>query len=144
MTEPTLDQATTPKTPGIVIFVAILNFISVSFLGLFSLFLLVALIFGNVMGVYDLAQQALTQYATTPNFSYGLTFLFAMALAVALAFVSFFILVGIGLLKGKKLAWYFQVAMSVIGLLGFPVGTLLNTVILVLFFQPTVRNFFKV
>ena len=67
---------------------------------------------------------------------------------------SFFLMLGIGLVRGKKFAWYLQIAVSTMGLLGLPLsvtgllllplGALLNVAILVLFFQNPVRSYFKV
>ncbi len=141
MTEP---APGTVKKPGVVIFVAVLNFLSVVFFLLSSIFSLVALVFGNVMGLSEWVTRAMTQFSPSPNFSYGITFIFGAIFAVCLFFFIFFLLIGIGLLKGSKLAWYLQIAMSVLGLLGFPIGTILNALILVFFFQAPVRDYFKV
>ena len=73
----------------------------------------------------------------------------------AAALPIFFLMIGVGLLRGKRYGWYFQVAMSTFGLLGLPlsflsgtffvlpIGTILNILILVFFFQPSVRDHFK-
>ena len=132
------------RTPGIVLFVAILNFISAAFFMTLAMISLVAVVFGNVMGIYDVVSQQMTTVMKQPNFSYGVTVLFAAGLFMSLVFVAFFVAIGAGLLRRKKFAWYLQIAMSVIGLVGFPIGTLLNAAILVLFFQPAVREHFKV
>ena len=132
------------RIPGPVIFVAVMNFISVSFLAFISLVALVGLVFGNVMGLYDFVTRQMSQYAPSPNFSYGITFIFGALFAACLAFVLFFVLLGIGLLKAKSAAWYVQIALCVLGLLAFPFGTILNGVILFLFFRQPTRDFFKV
>lgn len=132
------------KTPGIVIFVAILDFISVSFVAVVGLIALMGLVFGNVMGLYDMISSQMSQYTQSPNFTYGFAFILACALLVCSLIAGFFITLGICLLKGKRLAWYFQVAMCVIGLFGFPFGTVVNGVILFLFFRNNVREYFKV
>ncbi len=132
------------RVPGPVIFTAILDFISVSLLGMVCLFALVALIFGNVLGLYDFVSREMNQYMSAPNYSYGVTFLLGMILAGCLSFVLFFVLLGIGLLKGKKTAWYVQVVLCVLGLLAFPFGTALNGVLLFLFFGRPIRDFFDV
>ena len=132
------------QTPGVVIFVAILNFISVAFFLLLAAISIAALVFGNVMGVYDFVTRQMTQYSQTPNVSHGLTAIFVLALFFCLGFGAFFAAIGVGLLKRKKLAWYFQIAMSVLGLLGFPIGTALNAIVLIFFFQAPVRGYFKV
>ena len=133
------------RTPGIVIFVAVLNFLSSILFFLFTALSLAVLVFGNIMGIYEFVQSRISHFYTAPaNFSLGVNVLFGIFLAVSVFFLFFFVLVGIGLLRGKKIAWYFQVALSVMGLLGFPFGTLLNVVILIFFFQSSVRDYFKV
>ncbi len=141
MTEATQESS---KTPGIVIFVAVLNFLSSGLFLLFSFLSLVALAFGNVMGIYDFVTRQITQFTQPQNLTLGLNFVFGSFLVISLTFLAFFLILGLGLLKGKKLAWYFQIAMSVIGLLGIPFGTILNVIILIFFFQPSVRDYFKV
>ena len=132
------------KTPGIVIFVAVLNFLSSGLFFIFSILSLVALVFGNVMGIYDFVTRQITQFTQPQSLSLGLNFVFGSFLLISLTFLAFFLFIGLGLLKGKKLAWYFQIAMSVLGLLGIPFGTILNVIILIFFFQPSVRDYFKV
>ncbi len=143
------------KKPGIVIFVAILHFFSAAFFLFLSLFCVLALFFGAAWGIDDFFTRQVTHYAPSANFSYGLTFVFIAALTVFLCFLLFFLSIGIGLLKGKKFAWYLQVAFSTLGLLslplGFlwsmfvlPIGSIFNIVVLVFFFQARVRNYFKV
>ena len=132
------------KMPVPVIIVAIMNFISVSCLATLSFLSLIVLIFGNVMGIYDIVSRQINHFAPTPNYTYGLTFIFGVLLASCLSFVLFFVLLGAGLLKGNKVAWYVQIALSVFGLFGFPFWTILNAVILFLFFRQPVRDFFKV
>ena len=141
MTEPVVE---TQNTPGIVIFVAVLNFIGSFFLFIASVFCLAVLVFGNIMGAYDFVTKQITQYSGQPNLSMGLNFIIGMLLLVCLAFALFYLLIGVGLLKGKKLAWYFQIAMSTLGLLSFPFGTIISLLILVSFFQKNVRTHFKV
>ena len=132
------------RIPGPVIFVAIMDFLSVTFLGILSLIFAVSLAFGNVLGLYDAVSKEMSRHAPTANYSYGLTFLFATILIICLLFVLFFVLLGIGLLKGKKAAWYIQVVLCTIGLFVYPMGTALNGVILFLFFRQPLRDFFKV
>ena len=132
------------RTPGVVIFVAILNFISASFAGVLALISLMVLIFGNIMGVADIMARQLSQMQSQTNLTYGVNFIFMAIFIFSLVGVIFFLLMGLGLLKGKKYAWFTQLAMSIIGLAGFPVATLLNGIILVLFFQRPVRDYFKV
>ena len=148
--------AVNPKKPGIVIFVAILHFFSSALFLLLALFSLLAIFFGAAWGIDDYFSRQVTQMAPAANFSYGLTIIFGAALAIFLGFFAFFVTLGIGLLKGKKFAWYLQVAFSIFGLLGLPLGLLsaalfvlplgaiFNIVVLVLFFQPRIRDHFKV
>ena len=137
----TTESAT--KTPGIVIFVAILNFLTTAVFFLLAAISVMGLLFGNIFGIYEYMTQRLSQYSHA-NPSVGLSLLFIIFLAVSVTFLFCFLFLGIGLLKGRRLAWYFQIALSVLGLLSFPVGTLVNAVILVLFFQAPTRDYFKV
>ncbi len=143
------------KKPGIVIFVATLHFFSATLFLFLSLFCVLAMFFGAAWGIDDYFTRQMTQMVPAANFSYGLTLIFGVALFVFLCFFSFFLVMGIGLLKGKKFAWYLQVAFSTLGLLslplGFlwslfilPIGSIFNVVILFFFFRSRVRNYFKV
>ena len=142
------------KKPGIVIFVAVLHGLSAALFLLLSLFCIVAMLFGAAWGIDDYFTKQMPQVAP-PNFSYGLTVIFGAALFVFACFSAFFLAMAVGLLKAKKFAWYLQITASTLGLLSFPLGmlwslavlplgALLNVVILVFFFQPRVREFFKV
>lgn len=133
-----------PRTPGIVIFVAVLNFISMAFFFFVSVLALIVLIFGNGIGIYDFITKQITTYSPQVNLSIGFNVFFILALVFGIIFFVFYLLEGIGLLRGKKYAWYFQVALSVLGLLGFPIGTILNAVILIFFFQSSIRGYFKI
>ena len=133
-----------PRTPGIVIFVAVLNFISMAFFFFLSILSLIVLIFGNVMGIYDFITKQITAYSPQVNLSVGFNVFFILMLIFGVIFLVFYLLVGIGLLRGKKYAWYFQVTLSVVGLLAFPIGTILNAVILIFFFQSGIRGYFKI
>ena len=149
MSETTMETPgpVTPKKPGVVLFAAIWNFVSVTLWVIGAMLSLAGLIFGNVMGLYDYVSNAVSRFSPTPNFSYGVTFIFGMAFLMCSIFSLCGILLGIGLLKGKKVAWYFQIAMSVFNLfnpVGFPVNTGVNVAILFLFFRHPVRDFFKV
>ena len=141
MSEPTIEART--QTPGIVIFTAILEFIISFFLFMVSAFCMMVLIFGNIMSVYEVVTKRLTQVYGQPNLSVGINFIFGMMLVFTLLWALFYLWLGIGLLKGKKLAWYFQIAFSTLGLLGFPFSTAVNIVILIFFFQSNVRSYFK-
>jgi len=147
-------QNTSVRKPGIVILVAIPNFIFAAFFLMWAGFMALAIVFGAAWGVDTYVSQQMSQYATSPNFSYGLAWLFGGAAAFCLIIAMYFILLGVGLLGGKKFAWYLQVATSTVGLLGLPLGVtgifllplsaIINIVILVLFFQPRIRDYFKV
>ena len=136
-------QGSPSKTPGIVIFVAVLNFLTAGLLLLSASVSLVVLIFGNVMGAYDFAQRQISQYYPNPGFNLGLNLLFALFLFLSVVFLSFFVFVAAGLLKAKRICWYLQIALCVMGIFAFPFGTVLNLVILIFFFQQNVRDYFK-
>lgn len=127
------------KTPGIVLFAVVLNFIAAAFWAVMLVIAAIGIVTGNAVGLQPLAErvsQAGSAFAI--NFFFGvLAFFFAL-------FLTFSFYVGLGLLKGQKLAWYLQVAVSIVGLLAFPVGTVLNGLILVFFFQAPVRTHFKI
>ena len=143
----------TDKKPGIVIFVSILHWLSVALFGLLSFFCLAALLFSHTLNLDRYFMDRISQISP-PSFSYGPVFVLAVLLFLLLCFTSFFLALAIGLLKGKKFAWYMQVAFSTLGLLGLPLGFLgilpllplaaLNIVILVFFFSSRVREHFKV
>ena len=147
-------QNTAPRKPGIVILVAIPNFIFAAFFLMWTAFMALAIVFGAAWGFDAYVSQQISQYAPNPNFSYGLAWLFGGVAAVCLVSAMYFILLGAGLLGGKKFAWYLQVATSTVGLLGLPLSVtgifllplsaIINIVILVLFFQPRIRDYFKV
>lgn len=134
----------TQKTPGMVIFVSVLNFITAGFAFLGMLISMVILIFGNVLGAADYVARQVSQMEAQANLSYGVNFIFISVFLAALLVFALFMAIGIGLLKGKKFAWFVQVAFSILGLLGFPFYTILNGVILFFFFRPRVRDYFKV
>ena len=132
------------RTPGVILFVAILNFLSAAIGFIVALCSVLALALGASAGLYEQITHQLSQAQPPVNLSFGVTFFFMMILALGLAFGAFFLTIGLGLLKRKRYAWYLQVAMSVVGLLGFPFGTIVNGLILAFFFQSNVRNFFNI
>lgn len=136
------NTAIKPRVPGIVIFTAILNFVTASMFSFVTLLCVLVVAFGNIMGLYERVSQEFSQYTSTAQI--GVTFLFGISAAISFFIAVFFIAIGVGLLKGKKIAWFFQLALSVMGLLAFPFGTVLNGIILVFFFQQPVRDYFKV
>ena len=109
-----------------------------------SILSLVVLIFGNVMGIYDFITKQITTYRPQVNVSIGFNVFFILMLVFGIIFFLFYLVEGIGLLRGKKYAWYFQVTLSVLGLLAFPIGTILNAVVLIFFFQSSIRGYFKI
>ena len=135
----------TPRTPGVVIFTAVLNFIAAFFAFLAAGVSVAGIFFGNAMGIAEKINRQLSEYSIpSVNLSSGLTFFFVLLFVLCLTMAITSLIVGRGLLKGKKWTWYVQVASSVIGLLGFPFWTLMNAVLLFLFFQKPVRDYFKV
>lgn len=139
-----VQQLNLQRTPGIVIFVAILNFLSAALFGVGVIFSTIALIFGNVLGISEFLVRQMNQYPQATQFTAAMNSVFVTALVVCLLFAAFFVFIGVGLLRTSRTAWYFQVALSVMGLLGFPFYTILNALILVLFFQNNVRDHFGV
>ncbi len=129
------------SAPGIVLFAAILNFVGalaaavMVFLGILGLF---------SGGVADAVSQRLEAAASQAPLAFGTAFVFAFLLILGLVGLVFSLLVGVGLLRGRKFAWFIQVILSVFGLLGFPVFTVINALILVFFFQSRTREYFKV
>ncbi len=133
------------RKPGIVLFAAILNFISASMMSALCFFSLLGLIFGSALGVTEAMSRQISDYAAQTNVSFGINIIFAILFAIGLISTGFYIWQGISLLRGKKAAWFIQIALSVLGLLWFPpFGTILSIVILVFFFQNRVRDHFKV
>ena len=136
------------KRPGAVLFAAILNFVGAIFWGFWGLLCAFALILGSATGVYqaviERVSQDFPQAQRAGNLTFILTAAFGFFFLVSLLFTFLSIFLGTSLLKGKKYAWYWQVVLSVLGLFGFPIGTLLGIVILVFFFQNSVRSYFHV
>jgi len=132
------------RTPGIVIFVSILNFVMAGFFMLLAIISVSAVIFGNIAGVYDYVSTQIAQHAPNPNFSYGITFIFSLSFGISLFFLVFLIFLGTGLIRGRRWAWYTQIVLSVLNLTLFPIGTVFSVIILLSFFHHHVRDFFKV
>ncbi|PIU40737.1 MAG: hypothetical protein COT00_00115 [Candidatus Omnitrophica bacterium CG07_land_8_20_14_0_80_50_8] len=133
-----------PKKPGIVIFVSILNFFSAALWFLEAAFFVVLLIFGNAISVTQAITDKLRQGLASQNLSLGLNAVFSFFLIVGVLLGVYHLLLGIGLQKGKGAAWYVQIVTAIVGLILIPYGTIVSIVILVLFFQSGVRNYFKV
>lgn len=150
-----LENGVKTSKPWIIILVAILNFFSSATFFVLAAASALAIVFGAAWGVEAYASQQMARFASSPNFTYGLTIFFAVAAAMFFALALFFLTIGVGLLGGKKFAWYLQIAMSTLGLLGLPLslaasvfvlplGAVLNIVILVMFFQNPARRYFRV
>ena len=134
----------TSKAPRVVLFTAILSFIMAGIGALFTMLGILGLIFGNFMGMMEFINKQLINYSPDINLSAGVNFIFVVILVLGLLTFVSSLIIGLALLKAKKWAWYVQIISSVFGLLGFPVWTVMNIVILVLYFKLSVRAFFKV
>ena len=132
------------KKPGIVIFVSILNFFSAALWFLGAAFFTTALVFGNAVSFYQKITSQLQERLVTENLSIGLNAVLVFFLVFSLCLAVYHLFLGIGLQKGKGAAWYVQIVTAIIGLILIPYGTIVSLVILIFFFQPNVRSFFKV
>ena len=132
------------KKPGIVIFVAILNFFSAAAWFFGAALFTALLVFGNAIGFYQTITTRLQERLASRNLSVGLNAVFSFFLVLGLFFAIYHLLLGIGLLKGKSAAWYVQIVAAIIGLILIPYGTVMSILILIFFFQSNVRNYFKV
>ncbi len=65
-------------------------------------------------------------------------------LLVYALFFPFYIWLLIGLKRGTKAAYYVQMIVAFIGLIGFPIGTLINGYILYKWFRPETKAWFGV
>ena len=148
-----VDNTPKPKTPGIVIFAAVLKFFGVALFGFLSLFCVLAMIFGQALGVDQYFRDQLAHMPANQMAYGGLIAVCAVALAVFLAFTLVYLAVALGLIKGKKYAWYMQVTLSTLSLLTLPLavanpiipfGAVINLVVLILFFRKPVRGYFKI
>ncbi len=131
------------KKPTAVIVVAILQFLSAATFFLISVFSVLGLVFGASWNLDQAVGKMMTQYGANPNMSFGVTVFFGVLLVICLIMGALFTLLGMGLLKGSKAAWYIQIALSIMGLLAFPFGTIVNGVILFLFFKREIRDFYR-
>jgi hypothetical protein len=131
------------RKPTVVVVVAILQFLSAATFFLISLFSILGLIFGASWNMDQMVGKMMTQYTTDPNMSFGVTVFFGALLVICLITAILFLLLGIGLLKGSKVSWYLQIALSILGLLAFPLGTIINGVVLYFFFRRDIRDFYR-
>lgn len=139
-----MTELLTPESrkPGIVIFAAILNFIAAASIALLALFCLAVVALGAVASFTKTIAEQVPQAAGVSQTV--LSVFLILTFAVLSAFVAVYVYTGIGLLKAKKPAWYLQVVFSVLGLLAFPFGTVLYGVLLVMFFQARIRDYFHI
>ena len=136
---------TATHRPAVVILTAILNFLwaGLSFLG--CVIWGIALLFGNVWGMADAVTRGLERYsATRLDVVLTVNVVFGVLLVMSFAATMFSLALGVGLLRANGLAWYFQIAASLIGLVFFPLGTVVNALILVFLFQPKTRAYFRI
>ncbi len=108
-----------------------------------------ASIFGLVLGMAASLSQAAASYippslVANASSSTVLAVVGILVIAMTLSSAVSFLFLGIGLLKGSRLTWYLQAVLSVLGLFFFPIGTALNALILVFFFQRRTRDFFGI
>ena len=136
------ESASVPR-PGVVIFAALLNFVSAVLAFLGSAVVLLVMILGLSA---RLAARTSSYAPELANVNWapllqvlGIT-LFVGGLLLAVQYVW----LGASLLGGKKTAWYIQVVFSILGLFAVPVGTVINAVILILFFQDKTRALFGI
>ena len=132
------------QKPGVVIFTTVLNYVAAVFYGLGAIFSLIVVLLGARASAYQYVTKQIANYYPQLHLAGSLQVIFGIILAVCLFSIWFHIWLGLGLLAGKKSCWYMQVVLSVIGLLAFPIGTVLNGIILFLFFRPNIREYFKV
>lgn len=133
------------QKPGVVIFTAILSFLSAFAWFLLSFIFTAALIFGNLFkGLQTYAADRVEQWSQA-HAAAGLNVIFGSVTAFSTLFALFFLILGVGLLKGKGWAWYLEVAVSVAAAFLFiPIGTVMSAVILYFLFQPEARKYFRV
>ncbi|MGH7198209.1 MAG: hypothetical protein ACREH5_05675 [Candidatus Omnitrophota bacterium] len=148
-----------PRTPGMVIFAAILNFASAAAWFAGVLFSVLFLFLGNAVEIYQKFLEELkriyldvssrvswtaNQPVTDADYTALFNFFFVVLALFCLFFVVYHMITGVGLLRARKTAWFLQLLSAVIGIAFIPYGTVISVVILVTFFQRSVRDFFKV
>ena len=142
------NQEPLPRTPGIVILAAIINFVSGGFVLMGTvLFSVIFFLFGqwwlwaSRSSQAEIPEWVASLNAAGPLFALGI-FLAGFFLMVLMAAIPLW--TGVGLLQRKRFAWYAQVVQSVFGLFFFPLGTVINCAALILFFRPNIREHFGV
>lgn len=152
-------SAESPRTPGMVIFAAILNFASAAAWAAGVVFSVLFLFVGNAIGIYqkflaelkrvyvDVSAQVnwtSRQPVTDADYAALFNVFFVILSLFCLFFVLYHMVTGIGLLRARRYAWIMQLVTAVIGLAFLPYGTVISVVILVTFFQRSIRDFFKI
>ena len=132
------------EKPAVVIITAVLNFIGAAIAGLVLVASVVGLLYGAGAGIFSTITSRMSQLYPSINASYGVSFLLGFLIAFSGAFTFFYAMLALSLLKGRKWAWYAQVCLSVMGLVGFPIWTVVNGLILYYYFRPATRGYFKV
>jgi hypothetical protein len=130
--------------PGIVIFVALWNFVWAFLEAVAGLMAVLGLVFGNFLAMSEeVARRWASAYPGEAGMLlFNFAAFFAAVLFLGLAIGTVFL--GIGVLRGRSWAWYTQVVVSIFGLLAPPVGTAVSILVLILFFQKPVRDFFRI
>ena len=141
MNEPSEERPT--SRPGIVIFVAVLNFLSSLFYFAAAVLIILIVLFGKVLALQDAFIDRMQRSIPEIHWSLGFHMVILVVIMVVLIMGIIHLFMGIGLMKGNALAWYFQIAISVIGLAVAPLGTVLSVVIIIFFFQEPTRRYFK-
>lgn len=132
------------KTPGIGLFCAILNFIwaAMLFVGAFGTGL--AIVVGSVAGFYNTIHDRMARMGSDVVLTMSANALVGMLFMLCLLGGLVFLMTGIGLVRGKRYAFFMQIVLSVLGLFGFPIWTIINLAVIYAFFRPNVREFYKV
>lgn len=138
------ETAQNPAKPAVVIISAVLNLIGAAIAGFVLLASVIGLLYGAGAGLFNTVTARMSELYPSINASFGISFLLGFLIVFSGTFTFFYLMLALSLLKGRKWAWYAQVCLSVVGLVGFPIWTVVNGVILYFFFQPPTRNFFKV
>lgn len=133
------------RVPAVVILSSIVDLlVAVSALAFMALGLL-GLVLGNLAATSGEIQRRFAEVPETANLKFGINFLFGLLAGSGFVVFLAFLVLGIALLGGKRVAWYAQLVVHVLAaIVGFPLWSLVAVPLLVLFFQPRVRDFFEV
>lgn len=130
--------------PGVAILAAIVNFISAAILFCGSAGFAIVSVLSAFTGWGVALEERWNASVITSSVGVGV--------AVAAGILSFFLLVlgafciihGMGLLKAKKSCWFIQVVLSILFLIQFPIGTILNGAILIYLFRNNARMYYGI